>query len=218
MLQKLIFKNQMNISNSPLFYDAAVQAVLSPSATGPTWNAWWSRTAWTCWREGQHFPLVKTCVWICTCSRIVVVCVWKLELVCIECYQFSLTIRVMMEKLEILDQLESLALLWVTLLLCHLLVFLSSFYLSLGSLTFQGLSLHLLVSQGPKGDVGEKGDSGPPGAAGPTGPRGTPGEDGPKGNLVSLCGSVTFYCFLAIRLASPLVPHMMFFLTHCFCL
>lgn len=78
----------MNISNSPLFYDAAVQAVLSPSATGPTWNAWWSRTAWTCWREGQHFPLVKTCVWICTCSRIVVVCVWKLELVCIECYQF----------------------------------------------------------------------------------------------------------------------------------
>lgn len=67
------------------------------------------------------------------------------------------------------------------------------------------------MSQGPKGDVGEKGDSGPPGAAGPPGPRGTPGEDGPKGNLVSLCRSVTFYFFLAIRPASPLVPHMMLF-------
>lgn len=67
------------------------------------------------------------------------------------------------------------------------------------------------MSQGPKGDGGEKGDSGPPGAAGPPGPRGTPGEDGPKGNLVSLCRSVTFYCFLAIRPASPLVPHMMLF-------
>lgn len=75
MLQKLIFKNQMNIWNSLLFYDAAVQAVLSPPATGPTWNAWWSRTAWTCWREGQRFPLVKTRVCICTYSRIVVVCV-----------------------------------------------------------------------------------------------------------------------------------------------
>ena len=50
------------------------------------------------------------------------------------------------------------------------------------------------MSQGAKGDVGEKGDSGPPGASGPPGPRGTPGEDGPKGNLVSLSGSVTFTC------------------------
>lgn len=37
-----------------------VQAVLSPPATGSTWNAWWSWSAWTCWREGQHFPLATT--------------------------------------------------------------------------------------------------------------------------------------------------------------
>lgn len=106
------------------------------------------------------------------------------ELLCSECY---LTSRVRTEKQETLDLSASLALLWVILpsWLVQPLPFIAFSFLSF-FLTFQWLTLHLLLSQGAKGDVGEKGDSGPSGAAGPPGPRGTPGEDGPKGNLVSL--------------------------------
>lgn len=104
----------MNIANLPLFYDIVVQAVLSPPATGPTWNTWWSWSAWTCWREGRRFPLAIT-------QHVPVyiqwngggLCVWDCTQVCVVCFYISksfLSIRARMEKLETLGQLESLAL------------------------------------------------------------------------------------------------------------
>lgn len=119
---------------------------------------------------------------------------WQLHglCVCVLCFYLNdcnLSIRVRTGKLETPGQLDSLALLWVTLPPSFPCPVFSS-----PSLRAYLLIVLLHVFQGVKGDVGEKGDSGPSGAAGPPGPRGTPGEDGPKGNLVSIClsKSVTF--------------------------
>lgn len=71
--KNLIVKNQMNISNTPLFYDILIQAFLFPPATGPAWNAWWSWSAWICWREGQdlfisnYTACVGSCACVCVC-------------------------------------------------------------------------------------------------------------------------------------------------------
>lgn len=71
--KNLIFKNQMNISNMPLFCDILIQAFLFRPATGPAWNAWWSWSAWTCWREGQDFFISNytVCVGSCACVCVV---------------------------------------------------------------------------------------------------------------------------------------------------